>query len=109
MQRIYHRNFHSLLGKPVELWSTNLLILSNIVNINQEALQYLAIDYNLGWSSAIFLTSALFRIGSEPVSYLLDKVTWQPPKFLQEPLAKLHRSLLLNNLDSDIKKLVHSK
>lgn len=93
------RGFHSLLGKPVDLYASHMLVYSGI-----ESVSYLAIDANLSWSAALVISAAGLRLLFEPLGMVLRKATWKLPKPIDAPLSALHQNLFLNDLKSDVLK-----
>lgn len=93
------RGFHTLLGKPVDMYVSHMLVYSGI-----ESVSYLAIDGNVPWSAALVLAAAGFRVLLEPVGMVMRKVTWKLPEFLSTPLSDLHRNVFLNDLKIDVQR-----
>jgi hypothetical protein len=93
-----YRKYHTLLTKPLDFFSSNVLVYSSVEALLSSASYF-------GWPFGIFLTASALRLAFIPLSSVLDKVTWKPPSLLAEPLSKLNRSFLLNDLESDAKNL----
>ncbi|CAG9335436.1 unnamed protein product [Blepharisma stoltei] len=94
------RGFHTILSKPLDYFPSIALVYENI-----EILSYQALDLGLGWSWSIFLTSFGLRLAAVPLGMLLDKISWEVPKKLQNSVQRAQKSFLLNDLEDDVKRL----
>ena len=92
------RRYHSLLTKPIDLFCTNALVYSSV-----ESFHYF--HTYLNWPLSIIITTASFRLFLHPLGMYFDKMNWKLPKVLQQPFENIHKSLLLNDLEMDAKKL----
>lgn len=92
------RKYHTLLSKPIDLFSSNVLVYSSIELLSLSS-QYFS------WPLGIILTTSAIRVLSTPISYYLDKVNWVLPKAISPSAQKFYSSFFLNNLEADVKKL----
>ena len=97
---IMRRSFHSLLGKPVDLYLSNILVYSSV-----ESVSYLALDMGLPWSAAFFLSAAGARLSLEPLGAILRRVQWKLPKKVEGVLSDVHKNCFLNDLKADVSRL----
>jgi hypothetical protein len=91
------RHYHTILSKPVDLFSSNVLVYCSI-----ESLRYVSL--HTGWPLGILMISISLRLGSIPISYYLDSINWKLPKFLNPVGSSLYQNIILNDLESQVKK-----
>lgn len=90
------RHYHSILSKPVDLFCTNALIYSSV-----ETLEFF--NSFLGWPLGIVSATFTFRLLLNPIGKSLDRISWKVPRRLEPTFEKLHKTLLLNDLEHDVK------
>lgn len=100
------RGFHSLLSKPVDLYASNMLIYSSVVRVTQESINFFALDAGLSWSMSVFVSAACLRLALTPVHAVLKRINWDGPTFVKDVLGHLHKTVLINDLADDVKRLV---
>ena len=93
------RKYHTLLSKPLDLFSSNVLVYSSIELLSSAS-------YYMGWPLGIAVTAAGMRVLSIPLSRYLDKVHWVLPRSISPSATKLYQSFFLNDLEKDVKELM---